>query len=165
MLRSRFECLFSMTLLRGVVPRGQRRGPVARSVGRDARDGHAEHESFQQTVHCGGCGNGAAHGVAQRGAHQVGPGRNCLGWRFRIRTDSAEGRVRVDSVDSEQPRREKFCGILLQSVWAFRPYRNGFRIRSWVGFGCSVGFLDPGIRIPQPWILPATSSSTLVSRG
>ena len=58
--------------------------------------------------------------------HQVCTLVHFLGWRFRIRTDSVEGRIRGDSV---QPRRRIFCGIV-QPVWAFRPYRNGFRIRT-----------------------------------
>jgi len=41
--------------------------------------------------------------------------RPVLGRRFRIRTDRAEGRIRVDP---EQPRRENFWRIL-QSAWAF----------------------------------------------
>jgi len=43
----------------------------------------------------------------------------------RIRWRVGFGRIRADS---EQPRREIFA--ISQSVWAFRPYRNGFRIRT-----------------------------------
>ena len=44
----------------------------------------------------------------------------------RIRWRVGFGRIRADS---EQPRRGFFCGIV-QYVWAFRPCRNGLRIRT-----------------------------------
>jgi len=56
-------------------------------------------------------------------------------------------------VESEQPRRKSYWRVL-QSVWAFGPHHNGFRIRTDSVEGRirvdSGGFRDPGIRFRKP---------------
>jgi len=78
-----------------------------------------------------------------------------LGWRFEIRTDSVEGRIRTDWCGFRAAPQRFVCGIL-QYIWVFRPYRNGFRIRtdsveSRIRTD-SDGFQDPKYGQPRPTV-------------